>query len=501
MSNPIKKLLGQTAIYGFSSILGRLLNYLLVFLYTRVFLPDAYGVVTELYSYAGFLLVFLTYGIETGFFRFSEKLKESNKVYSTVLIPLFISSVVFVVSIVIFSQSIANLLQYKSNPEYIIWFAIIAAADAFVSLPFAKLRQEKKAKKFAIFRFSAICLNIGLNLFFLLLCPYIYKNNPNSLFIFFYNPQIGVGYIFIANLITSLFSLILFIPDFIKIKFTFSLSIYKNILVYSIPVLIGSLAGIINEVLDRLMLKYYIIVPSNIPDPHQFKMAQIGIYGANYKLAILMTLFIQTFRYAAEPFFFSLEKDKDSKKIYGDVMKYFIIFCLFIFLGVTLYLDIAKFFIDKNYWEGLNVVPILLLANLFLGIIYNLSIWYKLTDKTIFGAYISIFGAVITIVLNIVLIPILGYFGSAWATFFCYFLMMVTSYFLGQKYFYVNYEIKKILLYFSISLTIYFLSIYLKTNKLYVDLSINTVLFFIFLVFIFWKENVLQLLKRFKRKS
>ncbi|OFX33086.1 MAG: hypothetical protein A2X08_11210 [Bacteroidetes bacterium GWA2_32_17] len=479
----IKQLAGQTAVYGLSSIIGRLLNYLLVPLYTNIFSTGEYGVVTELYAYLSFLLIVLTYGMETGFFRFWESEKGNIKVYSTSLISLFVSSFVFIVLVVVFSKPIASVLEYNNHSEYIIWLGIIIGFDALTAIPFAYLRQQNKALKFALIKLTNIILFIGLNLFFLLLCPLLIKKGiiiPSWI----YNPNIGVGYIFISNMLASVFTFIMLIPT-IKIKLSFDTVIWKKMLLYSLPILIAGLAGMVNETFDRAMLKRLLTDTSTAMD-------QLGIYGANYKVAVLMTLFIQTFRYAAEPFFFNQAKEKDAKELYAQVMKYFIIFGLMIFLGVLLYLDIIKYFIGENFRSGLKVVPILLLANLFLGIFFNLSIWYKLTNKTHWGAFLAIFGAAITISLNFWLIPIMGYMGAAWATLVCYFLMMVVSYVLGNVYYKVSYPLLRIGIYFLAAFAIYAVSLIVKIDSSSISLLFNSFLFVLYIVFVLYMELLLK---------
>jgi len=479
----LKQLAGQTVIYGLSSIVARLLNYLLVPLYTNVFSPGVYGISTEFYAYVSFLIIVLTYGMETGFFRFSNSEKGNPKVYSTTLISLISTSALFILLITLFAPSIASALQYKNNPEYIVWFGIIIGIDAITTIPFAWLRQQNKALKFASIKIFNIFVFIGLNLFFLVLCPYMIKKGVELPY-WLYNPEIGIGYVFISNLIASVLTLIALFPS-MKIEWKFDVVLWKKIILYSLPLLVAGLAGMVNETFDRAMLKRL------LPDAST-AMEQLGIYGANYKVAVLMTLFIQTFRYAAEPFFFSQSKEKNAKELYAEVMKFFIIFGLVIFLGVMLYMDIVKFFIGNKYWSGLAVVPILLAANLFLGIFYNLSIWFKLTNKTRFGAYLAIFGAVITIALNFWLIPIMGYMGSAWATLICYFAMMVASYFLGNMYYKVNYDLIRIGIYFAIASIIYVVSIYLPISQLYFSLAIKTILMFLFIGIVLYLEPTLR---------
>ncbi|HOK38198.1 MAG TPA: oligosaccharide flippase family protein [Bacteroidales bacterium] len=492
MNKAIKKLAGQTAIYGLSSIIGRLLNYLLVPLYTRIFIPEVYGIVTELYAYVSFLLILLTYGMETGFFRFAQDKSKFNSVYSTILTSLATTSILFVILIQLNLSSISEILRYSEHPEFIMWMALIVSIDAFTSIPFAKLRLQNKAWKFAIFKLINISINIILNLYFYLLCPKLEISNPNSLLLYIYDGNIGVGYVFISNLVANIITLVILLPEILDVKFDFNRKLLKEILSYSWPLLIAGFAGMINETLDRAMLKYLVPLENN-------PMEQLGIYGANYKLAILMTLFIQMYRYAADPFFFSNKNEENAKDLYALATKYFIICGLIIFLGVMLYLDIIKYFIGSKFHEGLKVVPILLLANLFLGIFYNFSIWYKLNDMTRYGAYLAVFGAAVTIILNLILIPIYGYVGSAWATFICYFLMTLLSYFWGQKYYYVPYKIKNSIIYLVLSLFIYFISILIKLEKLYLNMILNTVLFSGFLFFVYLNER--KLLLRIKTKN
>lgn len=500
MASPLKKLVGQTAVYGLSSILGRLLNYLLVPLYTQLFAPPEYGIVTDMYAYVGFLFVLLTYGMETAFFRFAETEKHGrDKTFSSGITALSLTSGIFIVFMIFFADPVADWLMYPEHPEFVIWFALIIGLDTFTSLPFAKLRSENKAVKFAAFKFINIGLNIGFNLFFLLLCPYLLEQNPNSFVAGVYNPSIGIGYIFISNLIASIVTLLLFIPDFFRLNYQFSGKLLKQMLLYGSPLLFAGLAGMVNEVIDRILLKYLTVIPEGIENGKEYILAQIGIYGANYKLSILMTLFIQAFRYAAEPFFFAHKTEKNAKEIYAQVMKYFVIFGLFIFLGIMLYIDIAKYFINSRYWEGLKIVPILLAANLFLGIVYNLSVWYKLTDRTRYGAFIAGGGAIITLTLNFMLIPEMGYMGSAWATFACYFAMMSGSFLLSRKYYRINYELKTIGLYAFTAAAIWYASQYTDFN-IYAKYGLNTLLLAAFIGLVAYKENIPQMIKNLKKK-
>tara|TARA_B100001971_G_C18251602_1_gene578674 strand:+ start:1214 stop:2695 length:1482 start_codon:yes stop_codon:yes gene_type:complete len=479
--HPLKQLASQTAIYGLSSIVGRLLNYLLVPLYTRYFSPTEYGVVTELYAYVAFLVIILTYGLETAFFRFSQKQYDKKLVYSTSLISLIITSTVFMILIILNEQLISDWLEYPDNPEYVRWFVLIIGLDAISSISFAKLRAQRKAARFALVRLVNIFINIGLNLFFIIYCPYALSNNlPTIDFVnSVYDPKIGIGYIFIANLFASMVTILMLLPEMINSIWKFNKMLWKKMMWYAFPLLIAGLAGMTNETIDRILLKHLLPVGAD-------KMALIGIYGAFYKISIIMILFIQTFRFAAEPFFFSQEKEHNSKKIYADVLKYFTILGSFIFLVVMLYLDIVKHFIGSSFHDekGIEIVPILLLANLFLGIYYNLSIWYKLTGKTGYGAILAIFGAFITLVLNIILIPKIGFVGSAWATLACYFCMTVSSFIIGRKYFPIPYDLKRIFTYLGLSLLFYQISTYFETSML-----INTIYLFVFLLIVFALEK------------
>lgn len=486
--NPLKKLAGQTAIYGLPSIVGRLLNYLLVPLHTGVFLPERFGVITEMYAYVAFLVVILTYGMETAYFRFQSR--EGNKkveVFSTVLYSLLISTSIFWLFTTSFSQSIAEIINYPDNSEYVVWFAFIVGLDAISSIPLARLRIENKAFHFAAINFASILVNIGLNVFWVGYCiPEFEKGNTNFLIDHFYSPEIGVGYVFLANLFASIVKFILVSPIMSKIKTVFNRTMLKEMLIYGSPLLVSSLAIIVNESADKILLKWLLIDELGVDGSSR----EVGIYGACYKLSIIISLFIQAFRYAAEPFFFNEEGNKDAKATYAKVMKYFTIVCAIIFMGVMLYIDIIKYFIaNEAYHVGLHVVPILLFANIFLGIFYNLSIWYKLSGKTKFGAYIASFGALITIVLNLALIPVWGYTGSAWATLVCYSTMVVISYWMGQKHYPIPYPLKRIFLYLLTALGLYGLSVYLNLENDFVKYSVHSLIMLSFLLLIYVLEK------------
>ncbi|OIP01488.1 MAG: hypothetical protein AUJ98_04365 [Bacteroidetes bacterium CG2_30_33_31] len=473
----LRQLASQTAVYGLSSILGRILGYLMVPLYTRVLTEGSYGSVVEMYSYSALLLIILTYGMETAFFRFAQSTGRRSDVFGTAFLSIFISSLLFLFLIIFFSNNISELIRYASRPDYIIYIALMLFFDAINTIPFANLRAENKAKKFVIIRLTGIFMNIGLNLILILLMPYIINNFHGDLSDFLrtiYKDDDRVSYIFISNVLSSGFMSLMFIPQFLKLKLVFDVEIWKKLMIYALPLLVFGLAGAVNEVLDRVLLKY--LLPENIA------MAQLGIYGACYKVSIIMTIFIQAYRYAAEPFFFAQEKEKDSMKTYARLMNYFVITTSIIFLATMLYIDVAMLLVGKPFRVGISVIPILLLANLFLGVYYNLSIWYKLTDRTRFGAYISLVGAVITIVLNIYWIPRFGYLGSAWATLICYASMMFISYFIGKKYYPIPYDWKSSILVVGLALAFYQISLFISFDTIWIKLFVNTLILIIYLL-------------------
>lgn len=444
----MKNLAKQTAIYGISSILGKFLNWCLVPLYTYILTSSAeYGVVTNLYAWTALLLVLLTYGMETGFFRFANKSDEDpQKVYSSVLCCVGATSLFFAIVAFIFSQSIANILGYSSHPEYITMMAVIVAMDAFGCIPFAYLRYQNKAARFAIIKMIMIIINIFFNIFFLLICPWLMQKAP-SLVDWFYNPNYGVGYVFVSNLFSTISVTLMLMPQILKAQCKIDKVLLKRILSYSLPLLILGIAGIMNQTIDKIIFPY--LMPDRL-----VAETQLGIYGACFKVAMVMMVFTQAFRYAYEPFVFAQNKNGDKKKEYADAMKFFVIFSLLIVLGMIFFLDILKYLIRSDYWEGLKVVPIILFSYLFQGIFFNLSLWYKLIDKTHYGAILSVIGLIITLAINIIFVPKYGYMASAAASLCCYFVIMLISYFLGQKYYAIQYDLKSIGLYLVVTVAL-----------------------------------------------
>ena len=484
--NVIKKLAGQTAIYGLSSIVGRLLNYLLVPIYTMVFVnPADYGVVSELYAYVAFFIVLLTFGMETTFFRFINIEENKDKIFNNAFVSLTGINVLFLLLVLVFLGPISEVMLYQDFPEYIALLAIIVSVDAMSSLPLARLRAQEKAKQFAFVQLASIFTNIILNLI-LLLVVYNPETDPAST---------AVLYIFIANLASSLIRPVFLWREFLSLRLEIDQALIQRMWWYAFPIVIAGFAGIINETIDRIMLKQLLndvaFLPENYTDtPLRYAESQVGIYSANYKLAMLITIFLQAFRYAAEPFFFAQAKEDPQRKVYGRVMNYLIAVLAFFFLVVTLNIDIFKHFIrNEAYWEGLHVIPILLTANIFLGVYMNQSIWYKLSGQTKFGAYISIFGATGTVVLLLVLIPLYGYTAAAWTTMVIYGGQMVASYLLGQKYYPIKYNLRKAGFYFFFAIALYFMARLINLDSGTVQFVVHNFFVLLFVGVVYWVEK------------
>ncbi|MBR5327648.1 MAG: lipopolysaccharide biosynthesis protein [Paludibacteraceae bacterium] len=487
MSNlQVKILAKETAIYGASSIVGKFLNWMLVPLYTYVLEQQSdYGIVTNLYAWTALLLVILTYGMETGFFRFSNKENENPQaVFTTSLITLFTTSLIFAVACVVWQTPIANALGYPNHTEFIAMLGVVVAIDAFASIPFAYLRFKKRPIQFAGFKLLFVLLNILLNLFFLVICPKIQDWN---IIASWYDPSYGVGYVFVANILSTAIQTLCLLPAVIEgfrgasIHELFSWSLLKKLLKYSLPLLILGVCGIMNQTLDRILFPIFYT--------GQDAEAQLGIYGACFKVAMVMMMFTQAFRYAYEPFVFAKHKDKKSVEAYADAMKYYIIFSYMILLGMIFYLDLLKFIIHPSYWEGLRIVPIVLWTYIFQGIYFNLSFWYKLTDKTQWGAYFSIIGVIITFALQAIFVPRIGYMASAASSTICYLIIMTMSYFIGRRHLNIPYDMRRIGIYTAvvvILLTIYYFIASLTSLNDWAKMGVGTILFIIYCI-IFYK--------------
>ena len=496
----MKILAKETAIYGVSSIVGKFLNWMLVPLYTYVLQQQSdYGIVTNLYAWTALLLVILTYGMETGFFRFANKEGENPQtVYTTSLIALFTTSLLFAIVCVIWQAPIANVLGYPSHREFIALLGIVVAMDAFASIPFAYLRYKKRPLQFATLKLLFVFLNIILNIFFLVLCP---KIQDWAIISSWYHPDYGVGYVFVANILATGIQTLCLLPAVweggsssgvqeSRSSGVFSWRLLKQMLRYSLPLLVLGVCGIMNQTLDRILFPFFYEGAD--------AQTQLGIYGACFKVAMVMMMFTQAFRYAYEPFVFAKHKDKKSVEAYADAMKYYIIFSYMILLGMIFYLDLLKFIIAPSYWEGLKIVPIVLWTYIFQGVYFNLSFWYKLTDKTQWGAYFSLIGVVITFSLQIVFVPKIGYVASAASSTVCFFVLMLLSYFVGRQYLEIPYDLRRIGIYTLLVLAVlagyYALAQFLPINE-WIKMGIGSILFIVYCV-IFYRLDGKSLIKK-----
>ena len=483
----LKSLFKQTFIYGLATVLPRMLSFLLVPLYTTEGVLSSvaeYGEVSVIFSYFVLFNVILAYGMETAFFRFFNKEDDKNSVTSTAAISLLLTSIGFFVLGFLFKNQISNLIAIDVKYiKLVIWILLF---DALVIIPFAWLRANEKPMRYAVIKIFNVVVNIGLNLFFLLALKGLASNN--ALFESIYIPNFEINYIFIANLIASGMTLLLMFPFYAKIKYKFDNGLWKNMIKYATPVLIAGIAFSINETFDRILLDY--LLPENIAK------TEIGMYSACYKLALFMTLFATAYRLGIEPFFFSHAKAENPQKNYARILEFFVAIGSIILLAVVVFADILKPIIvrSEDYWEAMWIVPIILIANFCLGIYHNLSVWYKITDRTKFGAYISVFGALLTLGLNIWLIPIISYKGSAIATLAAYASMMLLSYYFGKKYYPIPYNLKKIGLYLLVSVVFSILAFYQYRGNYVVGIAMLIV--FLSLVFLSEKKQIKELLKR-----
>ena len=481
-NSSIKSLASQTILYGASSIAARFLNYLLTPYLTAKLSGPGYGEISIIYAALPFLSVIFTYGMETTFFRFSSNKEDKKNLYSTTLISIVTSTILFSVLFFLMQSPLAHLLKLDAHPEFITYTLLIIAFDTISTLPFSKLRLDGRPGKFALIRIINILTCIFFTYFFISICPKIASNDPNGFIGKHYIPNYGVGYVILANLIASFLNLLLLSKELLSINLKFDLALWKRMILYSLPLIIVGFGGVVNETFDRIMLGWWAPVKDA-----SAALNEVGIYGSCYKLSILISLFIQAFRMGAEPFFFKQAEGQNAPRTYARVMKFFVITISVMFLIVAMYLDVWKEFIrNKSFWVGLKIVPILLLANIFLGIYYNLSIWYKITHKTILGAYITIIGAIITLLINYIFIPRYSYMACAWATFFCYGSMMVLSFLWGQKKYYVPYPWRKLVAYLLIVIILFSIHQWIITyqTNLILNFASATILLFGYLIFI-----------------
>ena len=464
----LKSLAKETAIYGMSSIVGRFLNYLLVPVYTSSLSAQSggYGVVTNIYAWVALILVILTCGMETGFFRFANKEgEEPQKVYSTTLLGVGGFSLSFLLLGLLFLQPIAGWLEYADHPWYVGMMMMVVAMDAIQCIPFAYLRYQKRPLRFAALKLLFIVLNIALNLIY-----YVGMEGKE------------VGCAFLINLICTSVVMLCLIPELRPCRYGFDRALYRKMLNYSLPLLLLGVAGILNQVADK------IIFPFVYPDPSQASV-ELGIYGAASKIAMVMAMLTQAFRFAYEPFVFGKSRDKDNLQMYAQAMKFFIIFTLLAYLAVLFYLDVLKFIIGRDYWPGLRVVPIVMAAEIFMGIYFNLSFWYKLTDQTKWGAWFSLAGCFVLVLLNLLLIPRYSYMGCAWAGFAGYGTAMLLSYFIGQKKFPIPYDLRAMGGYMLLAALLYLLSAVVEVEHLVLRLAFRSLLLLLFLGWVIYKER------------
>ena len=466
----IKSLAHDTALYGISSIVGRFINWLLVPLYTKILTTGEYGIVTNLYSYVAIILIMLTYGMETGFFRFANREPDEKKVYSTCLSSLAITSMLFIALVALFLPHLSSALDCPDHPSYVMMLASAVAIDAFSAIPFSYLRFQNKALKFVVLKCTNIAINIALNLFF---------------FLAVYNPEIAEGYIFISNFIASLLLLPLLFKEITCVRWRLDRELLRRILRYSFPLLILGLAGQMNQSLDKIMLPY-------IAENRAAGLAEVGIYGACCKVAVIMMMFTQAFRFAYEPFIFAQNRDSGEGKYraYADAMKFFVIFAMVIFLGVMFYMPLLQHFIGAEFRSGLRVVPIIMIGDIFFGVYYNLSVWYKLTDKTIWGTWFSLIGLAVTVLLNLLLVPRFSYMGCAWAAFSCYGIMMVLSYIVGRKQLPIRYPLVRMGFYFAGALALYALGSMVDTGNVWLTMAARAPLLVVYMLAIVKFEHI-----------
>lgn len=467
----LSRLAGETALYGLGSIVPRVLNFFLVILHTRVFHPGEYGIYTNLYAWVAFLNILYLFGMETAYFRFSTKPgADESRIFRTAQTFVILLGLLLTVPLIFFSAPIANYFDLPSHADFIQWLALLMFMDAVVSIPFARLRLQKKAAAFVTAKLINVALVIGLNLYFLLV---------------HYEPSVGIGYAILANLIANFFYLLFFAGTLLRWRPRWDSEVVNGMFRYAWPIMLMGLAGMTNEMYSRLTLSWWL--PENFYPGKDAEYA-LGVFGACFRFSVIVNVAVQAFRFAAEPFFFSHAADKNSPELFAKVNHYFIIVCGFIVLSVVVHLDWLRYLIDAAYWEGLPVVPYLLFGYLFLGVYYNLSIWYKLTDRTYFGTLITVLGMVITVVLNYLLIPYAGYVGSSVATLACYFAMAVMSYGLGQRYFPIPYPVGAGLFYLAMTVALIFTSVLFVPGNPYAAFLFHCLLMAVYLAIAYFRE-------------
>jgi O-antigen/teichoic acid export membrane protein len=470
--NKLKSLAGDTALYGLGSIVPRLLNFFLVPLHTRIFFPEAYSIVVGLYAWVAVLNILYLFGMETTYFRFATKEgADEQKIFRVAQTFVLVVSFLLSFLIVAFSVPIAQYFDLAAHPEFVIWLAVIMFVDASVSIPFARLRLRRKAAQFAFAKIANVVILITLNFYFLTRA---------------YDESVGVGYVILANLIANLFYLAFFFKSLISWRPALERNIFLPMLLYAFPIMLTGLPGMINEMFSRLALESWL--PANFY-PGQDSAHALGVFGACFRFSVIMNLAIQAFRFAAEPFFFSNATDRNSPQLFARANHFFTILCCFILLSVAVNMNILKYLLSDKYWEGLDIVPVLLIGYMFLGIYYNVSVWFKLTDRTYFGTIITTGGAMITVALNYLFIPRYGYLGSSWATLVCYFLMAASCYILGQKYRPIPYKIVEGLAYLFYALVLIQIAKMVDFPSPFLSAVFHFVIMLVFLISAYWREK------------
>jgi O-antigen/teichoic acid export membrane protein len=483
--NHIKNLGSQSLVYGLSSIVPRFLNYLLTPLFNYNFPVFEIGQVTLLYTYVVFLNIILTYGMETGFFYFSKKESNNSVVFGTSFLSLVFSTLLFLIVSFIFIKQVAVVIDFKENLRYIVWFLLIVSLDTFSAIPFARLRFLNKALKFASIKIIGVLVSVIFNLIFIWVIPKFFLSSDGTFFGFHY--KLDIELIFIANFISSAVVLVLLAPIIFTSKYSFDKHLLKKMFIYSLPLMVAGLAGTINDLSDRLLLQYFL-------PKHVNAIREIGIYGSSAKLAVLMTLFIQMFRFAAEPFFFNQKKGTDQNFILADVSKYFIYYGLIIFLGVLAFMDLLKYYVGPSaYWPGLRIIPAYMFSKLCVGIYFNLSFWYKLSGRTYYGIVITGIGTLLSIILNIIFIPHFSYIGCAYVNLITYLTMIIISFYLGKKYVDIKYDLKNIFKFTGIGVIIAIVMFYMPLHHISLNIFKNLLLLGVFVLYLEKSEKIFSL--------
>ena len=482
-SNPLKKLAGETAIYGMSTIVARFINFIFVPIYTRMLTTGSYGIAAEFLAYIAILQVFLTLGLETGCFNFANKHEKPSMVFSNALITVGIISLLFFAGVALFSENISSMLGYGGYSNIIIFIGSILAIDSFTAIMFAKLRYEHRPVKFAVFKTIKILSETLFNFLLFFAAPAYIVTHPKTLLLDFISATPDFTYIIFAIFLSGVVSLIVFIPDMLRIRFNLNPKLWKQMMIYSLPLMVAGLPGILNDFIDRILFRFF------SPVGHVWQ-SDLGIFQAWIKFATLMMLFIQMFRYAAEPFFFSREKEEKSKELYASVMEHFTAFCMFIFLGMMMYLDVIALIIGRDFRAGIDIVPVMLLAYVILGMNFNVSMWYKLSGKTNYAIYITLAGLPITILINIFFMPLYSYHAAAWGHLASYLVMFILSIYLGNKHYPIPYDWKKIILYVGSGILLYLASLLVPEVHFTIKYTINTILLLAFVLLYLKTEKI-----------